>query len=112
MAWRRRWSCGARRKGAPKQVRIARRLRTETPMTLNWIATELHMAAWAHVSNLLSRQRRNRKRSDNYQTVSLFGTDHYRGVLLTDSLNHRLMAGNLSGWPNSSCLRETEMRSC
>jgi putative transposase len=43
-----------RRKGDLKKVRIARRLRTETTMTLKWIAAELHMGAWTHVSNLLS----------------------------------------------------------
>ena len=46
-----------RRKGDREKVKIARRLRTETTMTLKWIAAELHMGAWTHVSNLLSRQR-------------------------------------------------------
>jgi hypothetical protein len=46
-----------RRKGDPKKVRIARRLRAETTMTLKWVAAELHMGAWTHVSNLVSRQR-------------------------------------------------------
>lgn len=47
-----------RRKGDPKKVRIARRLREETTMTLRWVAAELHMGAWTNVSNLLSRERR------------------------------------------------------
>ena len=47
----------ARRKCDPAKLAIAWRLRTETTMTLRWIATELHMGAWTHVSNLLSRQR-------------------------------------------------------
>jgi len=34
-------------------VRIARRLRQETTMTLAWIARRLHMGVWTHVSNLL-----------------------------------------------------------
>jgi REP element-mobilizing transposase RayT len=46
-----------RRKGDREKVKIARRLRTETTMTLKWIAAELHMGVWTHVSNLLSRQR-------------------------------------------------------
>ena len=47
-----------RRKGDTKKVRIAQRLRAETTMTLKWIAAELQMGAWTHVSNLLSRRRR------------------------------------------------------
>jgi hypothetical protein len=50
-----------RRKGDAKKVRIAQRLRAETTMTLKWIAEELQMGTWTHVSNLLSRQRRKRK---------------------------------------------------
>ena len=49
------------RKGDAKKVRIAQRLRADTTMTLKWIAEELQMGAWTHVSNLLSRQRRKRK---------------------------------------------------
>jgi putative transposase len=50
-----------RRKGDPAKVKLAGRLRTETTMTLKWIAKELEMGAWTHVSNLLSKQRRKRK---------------------------------------------------
>src|SRR5882724_8951754 len=50
-----------RRKGDPKKVRIARRLREKTTMTLKWIAGELYMGAWTHVSNLLSQARRGKK---------------------------------------------------
>jgi hypothetical protein len=42
-----------RRKGDPGKVRIARRLRQETTMTLAWIAARLRMGVWTHVSNLL-----------------------------------------------------------
>jgi putative transposase len=42
-----------RRKGDPEKVRIARRLRQETTMTLAWIAGRLRMGVWTHVSNLL-----------------------------------------------------------
>jgi len=42
-----------RRKGDPGKVRIARRLRRETTMTLAWIAQRLQMGVWTHVSNLL-----------------------------------------------------------
>ena len=50
-----------RRKGDPKKVRIARRLREKTTMTLRWIAGELYTGAWTHVSNLLSQARRGKK---------------------------------------------------
>ena len=50
-----------RRKGDPKKVRIARGLREKTTMTLKWIAGELYMGAWTHVSNLLSQGRRGKK---------------------------------------------------
>jgi REP element-mobilizing transposase RayT len=42
------------RKGDPGKVRIARRLRAETTMTLAWMAKRLQMGAWTHVSNLLA----------------------------------------------------------
>jgi len=42
-----------RRRGDPGKVRIARRLRAETTMTLAWIVRRLHMGVWTHVSNLL-----------------------------------------------------------
>jgi REP element-mobilizing transposase RayT len=42
-----------RRKGDPGKVRLARRLRQETTMTLAWIAQRLHMGVGTHVSNLL-----------------------------------------------------------
>ena len=44
------------RKGAPAKVRIARRVRQETTMTLAWIAKRLQMGMWTHVSNLLRAQ--------------------------------------------------------
>ena len=50
-----------RRKGDPRKVRIAQRLREETTMTLKWVARELHMGAWTHVSNLLSQKRQQPK---------------------------------------------------
>jgi hypothetical protein len=42
-----------RRKGDLEKVRIARRLRLETTMTLNWIAKRLKMGADGHVANCL-----------------------------------------------------------
>ena len=42
-----------RRKGDSGKVRIARRLRQETTMTLAWIAQRLNMGVWTHGSNLL-----------------------------------------------------------
>ena len=50
-----------RRKADPGKVRVAMRLRQETTMTLKWVAEELHMGAWTHVSNLLSRERKRRR---------------------------------------------------
>ena len=50
-----------RRKGDPKKVRIAGRSREKTTMTLKWIAGELYMGAWTHVSNLLSQGRLGKK---------------------------------------------------
>jgi hypothetical protein len=43
-----------RAKGDARKIRIARRLRAETAVTLKWIATELHMGTWTHVANRLS----------------------------------------------------------
>jgi REP element-mobilizing transposase RayT len=53
---RRKWGpseLDRRRKGDPEKVRIARRLRMETTMTLNWIAQRLKMGAGGHVANCL-----------------------------------------------------------
>jgi len=46
----------ARRKGHRAKVRLARRLRQETTMSLKWIAQRLHMGSWTCVSNLLNEQ--------------------------------------------------------
>jgi len=42
-----------RRKGDPQKVHLAGRLRTETTMSLAWIAERLHMGSWSNVANLL-----------------------------------------------------------
>lgn len=42
-----------RAKGDPGKIRLARRLRAETSVTLKWIAEHLHMGSWTHVSNRL-----------------------------------------------------------
>lgn len=47
-----------RQKGDPEKLRIARRLRTETTMTLQWIAARLHMGTKTHLSHLLYWQQR------------------------------------------------------
>ena len=47
---------GRRRKGDAGKVRIARRLRAETTMTLAWMAQRLQMGVWTHVSNLLGKE--------------------------------------------------------
>ena len=41
------------RKGHRLKVKIARRLRQETTMTLQWIADRLQMGTWTHVANRL-----------------------------------------------------------
>ena len=43
-----------RAKGDVRKVRMARRWRAETAVPLKWIAHELHMGTWTHVSNWLS----------------------------------------------------------
>lgn len=42
-----------RRKGDAAKVAVARRLREETAVSLKWIAENLHMGTWTHVSNRL-----------------------------------------------------------
>jgi hypothetical protein len=42
-----------RRKGDPFKIEIAHRLRRETTVTLQWIASRLHMGTRAHLSHLL-----------------------------------------------------------
>jgi hypothetical protein len=42
-----------RRKSDKQKVAIAARLRSETTMSLRWIAERLAMGSWTHVSNLL-----------------------------------------------------------
>ena len=46
-----------RRKGDKGKVKLARRLRAETTMTLRWIAGRLQMGSWTYVSNLLREKR-------------------------------------------------------
>lgn len=43
-----------RAKSDARKLHIARRLRAETAVTLKWIAKELHMGTWTHVSNQLA----------------------------------------------------------
>jgi hypothetical protein len=47
----------ARRKGDKNKVEVARRLRRETTMTLQWIAERLAMGRWGSVFNLLAADR-------------------------------------------------------
>ena len=47
----------ARPKGHGGKVRVARRLRQETTMSLKWIAARLHLGSWTYVSNLLNEKR-------------------------------------------------------
>ncbi len=43
-----------RPKGDARKVRMARRVRAETSVTLKWIAEHLHMGTWTQVANRLS----------------------------------------------------------
>jgi len=50
------WSEGElrqRRKGDGQKIRIARRIRKETTMSLRWIASSLAMGTWTYVANRL-----------------------------------------------------------
>jgi hypothetical protein len=42
-----------RRKSDPKKVALARQVRSQTAVSLKWIAARLEMGTWTHVSNLL-----------------------------------------------------------
>ena len=46
-----------RRKGDAGKVRVARRLREETTMTLNWIAKQLSMGVAGSLANLLRKKK-------------------------------------------------------
>jgi hypothetical protein len=50
----------ARRKGDPRKVKLALRLRAETAVTVKWIAARLRMGPWTHLNHLLYCHRRNR----------------------------------------------------
>jgi hypothetical protein len=52
IGWRRA-DLATRRKSDPKKVAHARVLRSQTTMSLKWIARRLEMGSWTHVSNLL-----------------------------------------------------------
>ena len=52
-----------KRKGDPVKVQIARRLRAETTVTLQWIATRLRMGTKTHLSHLLYWRRREEKQA-------------------------------------------------
>jgi hypothetical protein len=51
-------------------VRIARRLRVETAVTLKWIAEQLHMGTWTHVANRLQ-QAKDKSESNNQHELTL-----------------------------------------
>lgn len=42
-------------KGHRSKVKVARQLRTQTPMTYKWIANRLHMGTASYVCGLLAR---------------------------------------------------------
>ncbi len=55
---KRRWEeidLATMRKSDPRKVTLARQVRTETAVSLKWIADRLRMGSWTHVSNLLRR---------------------------------------------------------
>jgi putative transposase len=64
---RRRWneqSLSARRKGDAGKVTIAQRLRSETTVTLEWIAERLQMGTRTHLAHLLYWKRRDERQHD------------------------------------------------
>jgi hypothetical protein len=52
-----------RRKGYPAKLEIARLLREQTTMTLEWIAQRLDMGRRTHLAHLLYWERRNREKA-------------------------------------------------
>jgi hypothetical protein len=44
-----------RRKSDPYKIKLARKLRAQTTVSLKWIAQRLEMGTWTYVSNLLQR---------------------------------------------------------
>ncbi len=55
-------------KGDPRKIKIARRLRCETTVTMAWIASRLQMGARTHASHLLywhGKSKSKKRRSDN-----------------------------------------------
>jgi len=46
----------ARAKGDPEKIRLARRLRGETTISLRWVAQRLKMGSWTHTANCLYRR--------------------------------------------------------
>ncbi len=59
---------GQVRKGDPGKIDIARRLRTETAVTLKWIANRLNMGKWTHVANCLYAAKKPNQRLRRIQT--------------------------------------------
>jgi putative transposase len=51
----------ATRKGDPRKVKLALRLRAETTATIKWIAQRLQMGSWTHVNHLLYWHRKKSK---------------------------------------------------
>ena len=45
-------------KGAPVKLAVAQRLRSETTVSLKWIAARLQMGVWTSLNNLLYWERR------------------------------------------------------
>jgi hypothetical protein len=56
LGWRER-DLEQRPKGDPQKIKLAVRLREQTPATAKWIAQRLQMGAWTSVNSLLYRQR-------------------------------------------------------
>ena len=52
-------------KGDARKVRIAQRLRSQTTMTLAWIAEQLHMGVPTHLACLLYRQKHQAQNCEN-----------------------------------------------
>jgi putative transposase len=79
----------ARRKGDPQKLEIAQRLRIETTVTLNWIATQLHMGTKTHLSHLLYWNRRANAEGGESDTAGQRPTKPAR-VVSTDNSQARI----------------------
>lgn len=92
-----------RRKGDPVKLRIARRLRVETTMTMQWIAARLHMGTKSHLSHLLYWDKRGARQGVEPERAKHVARSKATGVALKpEKLRQRKSAGEKLGEAVSS----------